>query len=65
MPALLHKLTSGTNGGSSIPASNRLKLIVLKNGWALTALAPDSEQPNLPVGSFCRSWKKWKHNVNT
>lgn len=55
MPALLHKLTSGTNGGSSIPASNRLKLIVLKNGWALTALAPDSEQPNLPVGSFCRS----------
>lgn len=35
-------------------------MIELKNGWALTDLAPDSEQPNLFAGSFCRSWKKKK-----
>lgn len=33
-------LTSGTNGGSTIPASKRFQLIQLKKGCNLTSLAP-------------------------
>lgn len=38
MRALL--LTSGTNGGSTIPASSRFQLILLKNWCTLTSRAP-------------------------
>lgn len=33
-------LTSGTKGGSSIPASNRLKFMLLKKGCLFTSAAP-------------------------
>ena len=33
-------LTSGTKGGSTMPASRRFQLMQLKNGWNLTSRAP-------------------------
>ena len=51
-------LTSGLNGGSHIPACNRLKLIFLKNRCSLTPLPPSSPHPSRFFGSFCNNWKR-------
>ena len=48
-------LTSGMKGAGSIPASRRLKLMVLKMGWALTSKAPPCWQPRRPDGSLTSS----------
>ena len=37
---MFYKLTSGTNGGSTMPASKRFQLIQLKNGCNFISLAP-------------------------
>lgn len=49
-------LTSGTKGGSTIPASSLLKLMFLKNEWALTPAAPSARHPSLCFGSLVSSW---------
>lgn len=51
-------LTSGTNGGSSKPASNLFQLISWKNSWAFTSLAPYwlSEQPSRSLTLFFSNW---------
>lgn len=49
-------LTSGTKGGSTIPASSLLKLMFLKNEWALTPAAPSARHPSLCLGSLVSSW---------
>ena len=49
-------LTSGTKGGSTIPASSLLKLMFLKNEWALTHAAPSAWHPSLCFGSLVSSW---------
>ena len=46
------KLTSGTNGGSTLPASSLTKLIVSKNGWSLTSWAEPFLNPSLSSTSF-------------
>lgn len=48
-------LTSGTKGGSTIPASILLKLMFLKNEWALTPAAPSARHPSLCLGSLVSS----------
>lgn len=48
-------LTSGTKGGSTIPASSLLKLMFLKNEWALTPAAPSAWHPSLCLGSLVSS----------
>ncbi len=51
------QLTSGTKGGSMIPASNRFQLIFLNRVCDFTSLAWLFLQPNRCLGSFCKSWK--------
>lgn len=54
--ALSYKLlTSGTKGGSTIPASSLLKLMFLKNEWAVTPAAPSARHPSLCLGSLVSS----------
>lgn len=48
-------LTSGTKGGSTIPASSLFKLMFLKNEWALTPAAPSTRHPSLCLGSLVSS----------
>ena len=51
-------LTSGTKGGSNIPASKRLKFMFLKKGCLLTSAAPSSWQPSLCFASLVSSCKR-------
>lgn len=53
-------LTSGLKGASINPASSIRKLISWKNGWALTSLPPEPEQPSLSLGFFFNSYSR--HN---
>lgn len=39
-----------------MPASRRLKLMVLKKGWRFTSAAPSAPQPSRCWGSLARSW---------
>lgn len=39
-----------------MPASRRLKLMVLKKGCRFTSAAPSAPQPNRCLGSLARSW---------
>lgn len=49
-------LTSGTKGGSSIPASNRLKFMLLKKGCLFTSAVPSPWHPSRCFTSLARSW---------
>lgn len=51
-------LTSGTKGGSSIPASNRLKFMLLKKGCLFTSAAPSPWHPSRCFTSLVRSWNR-------
>lgn len=56
-------LTSGLNGGSSMLASSRLKLMFLKIGCCLTSMAPRPWQPSLSFGSLARSWNAAEEEI--
>ena len=57
------KLTSGTNGGSIIPASSRFQFIFLNNGCDFTSLELLFLQLNRCLGSLCNNYKKRFVNI--